>query len=69
MLLMVVAAALVYYWTRPAPVPQVSNYKQLTHDGEPKFLVGTDGSRLYLGVGALVAPGVAQESMQSCGVG
>jgi eukaryotic-like serine/threonine-protein kinase len=35
--------------TRPLPVPKVSNYVQLTHDGQPKALVGTDGSRLYLG--------------------
>jgi Tol biopolymer transport system component len=41
-------------------VPEVSHYTQLTHDGEGKFLVGTDGSRLYLGVGALTAPGIAQ---------
>ena len=31
------------------PAPKVSNYVQLTHDGLPKALVGTDGSRLYLG--------------------
>jgi hypothetical protein len=33
----------------PVPAPKVSNYIQLTHDGLPKALVGTDGSRLYLG--------------------
>ena len=33
---------------RPAPAPKVSNFVQLTHDGQPKFLVGTEGSRLYL---------------------
>jgi hypothetical protein len=49
--LTVAAALLVYYGTRPLPVPKVSNYVQLTHDGEPKELVGTDGSRLYLGYG------------------
>src|SRR5580704_113740 len=31
-----------------------------THDGEATFLAGTDGARLYLGVGALTAPGIAQ---------
>jgi hypothetical protein len=36
-------------------VPRVSNYVQLTHDGEPKQLVGTDGSRLYLGGVATIA--------------
>jgi hypothetical protein len=40
---------LAYYWARPVPVPKVANYVQLTHDGQPKALVGTDGSRLYLG--------------------
>src|SRR6516225_10940137 len=30
---------------------RVSNYVQLTHDGQPKYLVGTDGARLYLGLG------------------
>ena len=33
-------------------LPTVSNYMQLTHDGQPKSLIGTDGSRLYLGLGA-----------------
>jgi serine/threonine protein kinase/Tol biopolymer transport system component len=45
---MVIAAAIVaYLWSRPEPVPKVSNYVQLTHDGQPVSLVGTDGSRLY----------------------
>jgi eukaryotic-like serine/threonine-protein kinase len=42
------AGALAYSWIRPAAVPKVSNYVQLTHDGQPKFLVGTEGSRLFL---------------------
>lgn len=41
-----------YLWLRPASVPSVANYLQLTHDGQPKNLIGTDGARLYLGVGA-----------------
>ena len=44
-------AALVYFLMKPAPVPRISNYVQLTHDGQPKSLIGTDGSRLYLGLG------------------
>jgi serine/threonine protein kinase len=50
--LVVVAGAAIsaYFWTRPAPVPKVSNYVQLTHDGRLKSLIGTDGARLYLGV-------------------
>src|SRR5258708_6103491 len=40
--------ALAYFWIRPAAVPKVSNYVQLTRDGQPKYLVGTEGSRLFL---------------------
>jgi serine/threonine protein kinase/Tol biopolymer transport system component len=43
--------ALAFYLMRPAAAPTVSNYVQLTHDGQPKSLIGTDGSRLYLGLG------------------
>ena len=49
-LLIVAAVLLAYYWARPLSLPKVSNYVQLTHDGQPKGLVGTDGSRLYLGI-------------------
>ena len=48
---MLIVLALAYFWMRPAPAPTVANYVQLTHDGQPKSLIGTDGSRLYLGVG------------------
>lgn len=34
--------------TRPSPLPSVSNYVQLTHDGVQKSILGTDGTRLYL---------------------
>ena len=50
-LVLIVASVLAYIWLRPQPVPRVSNYVQLTHDGQPKYLVGTDGARLYLGLG------------------
>ena len=43
------AVVLAFLWRRPAPLPRVSNYVQLTHDGQAKSLVGTDGARLYLG--------------------
>jgi eukaryotic-like serine/threonine-protein kinase len=49
-LLIVAAAPLAFLLTRPTPVPKVSNYVQLSHDGQLKGLVGTDGSRLYLGI-------------------
>jgi serine/threonine protein kinase/Tol biopolymer transport system component len=44
------AGAFVYFWSRPLPLPKVSNYVQLTQDGEPKILEATDGLRLYLGM-------------------
>jgi eukaryotic-like serine/threonine-protein kinase len=44
------ACAFVYFWSRPLPPPNVSNYVQLTRDGEPKILEATDGLRLYLGM-------------------
>jgi len=47
--LIVVGVLLVSFLIRPVAVPKVSNYVQLSHDGQPKALVGTDGSRLYLG--------------------
>ncbi len=39
---------LVYWLVPPLPSPKVSGYAQITHDARPKFLMGTDGSRLYL---------------------
>jgi len=56
-------AVMAYLWLRPAPVPKVSNYVQLTHDGRPKNLVGTDGSRLYLYVMGRDYRGPAQMSI------
>jgi serine/threonine protein kinase len=41
-------ALFAYLWLRPQPVPRVSSYVQLTHDGQRKHLIGTEGSRLYL---------------------
>lgn len=50
--LMVLAAMVfVFLRLRPAPVPSVANYVQLTHDGQRKSLIATDGARLYLGLG------------------
>jgi Tol biopolymer transport system component len=37
------------YFLRPAlPPPTVTNFVQLTQDGHRKYLIGTDGSRLFL---------------------
>jgi serine/threonine protein kinase/Tol biopolymer transport system component len=46
----VVAGAAAYLLMRPLPVPRVSNYVQLSHDGLQKSLIGTDGSRLFFTV-------------------
>ncbi len=59
LIVLVVAALLAYFWMQPAPVPKVANYVQLTHDGQPKSLIGTDGSRLYLGLGGGSSGGFA----------
>jgi eukaryotic-like serine/threonine-protein kinase len=49
-----IALILVYWQMPPLPPPRASGYVQLTYDGAPKKLVGTDGPRLYL---AEIAPG------------
>ena len=41
-------AAAIWYMRRPLPPPRISDSVQITHDGRPKDLAGTDGSRLYL---------------------
>ena len=48
LVILLAVGALAYFWMRPAPVPKVSNFVQLTHDGQPKGFIGTEGSRLYL---------------------
>jgi eukaryotic-like serine/threonine-protein kinase len=57
------AATLIYYGRRQEPVPRVSNYVQLTQDGEPKRLVATDGLRLYLSLGTETSSRVAEVSV------
>jgi serine/threonine protein kinase/Tol biopolymer transport system component len=46
-----VVAGFTYWRIATAAQPTVSNYVQLTHDGQPKSLIGTDNSRLYVGLG------------------
>jgi serine/threonine protein kinase/Tol biopolymer transport system component len=58
--LIIAAALLASLLKHPVSVPKVSNYVQLTNDGQPKGLVGTDGSRLYLGI---VKPGTSSASV------
>jgi Tol biopolymer transport system component len=62
------AGVLAYFLMRPAPVPTVSNYVQLTHDGQPKSLIGTDGARLYMALGqgntgTVTSAGIAQMAL------
>ena len=47
--LIVVVAVLAYFSSRPPRTPSVSAYVAITHDGNRKGIVGTDGARLYLG--------------------
>jgi len=61
--LVIVVAILAYFGMRPLPAPKVSNYVQLTQDGQPKSLLGTDGSRLYFNVGSFTSPRIAQVSI------
>jgi Tol biopolymer transport system component/DNA-binding winged helix-turn-helix (wHTH) protein len=42
-------ASAVWYLQRPLPPPTITEYVQITHDGHNKYLVGTDGSRLFIG--------------------
>jgi eukaryotic-like serine/threonine-protein kinase len=50
-LVVVAGAVFAWLWMRPVAQPQVANYLQLTHDGTPKYLIGTDGSRIFLTFG------------------
>jgi serine/threonine protein kinase/Tol biopolymer transport system component len=47
---LLLAVVVGYFVLRPAAPPKVSNYVQLTRDGRQKFLIGTDGARLYLNI-------------------
>lgn len=49
--IIVLLAASAYWLLQPAPAPHIGSYVQLTHDGQPKSLIGTDGTRLYLSLG------------------
>lgn len=48
------------HWLLFPPALEVTGYTRLTHDGKPKWLVGTDGVRLFIGTGNFSAPGLAQ---------
>jgi serine/threonine protein kinase/Tol biopolymer transport system component len=59
--LAVISAVLVWLFLRPA-VPAVESVTQITSDGEPKFRLFTDGSRIYFAVGDPGARHIAQVS-------
>jgi len=59
---LVVVALLIYFQSRPLPLPKVSGYAPVTHDGNQKSLVGTDGARLYFNEFASTVSGIAQVS-------
>ena len=64
-LLMVGAATIavfIYRQSRPLSPPKVSGYVPITKDGSIKYLVGTDGARLYLNEFFSAGPGIAQVS-------
>src|SRR5229473_1862084 len=54
--------ALLIYLSRPLPPPKVSGYVAVTHNGNPKGLVGTDGARLYFNEWASAGSAIAQVS-------
>ena len=51
LVLLLLGGLLAYLWLQPSQGPSVANYVQLTHDGQPKTLIGTDGARIYLAMG------------------
>ena len=51
LVVLLVGGFLGYLWLQPPSGPSVANYVQLTHDGQPKTLIGTDGARLFLAMG------------------
>jgi len=56
-------AALAYFGMRGEAVPKIFEYIQLTHDGQRKQLIATDGSRLYLRLGTDLSHAVGAMSV------
>jgi eukaryotic-like serine/threonine-protein kinase len=61
--------ALVYFLIQPASVPVLSNYVQLTHDGQQKSLLGTDGARIYLSLGEVRSGSFATHGVAAISTG
>jgi Tol biopolymer transport system component/DNA-binding winged helix-turn-helix (wHTH) protein len=53
----------IWYMRRPLPPPRISDPVQINHDGYPKDLAGTDGSRLYLSLSFSGPQRIAQVAM------
>ena len=56
----IIAFVTFYLGTRPLPLPQVTDYRQITNNGVMKSLGGTDGVRLYLTEGVGTSQWLAQ---------
>ncbi len=68
LLAVICAAVILHFWMQPAAVPKVANYLQLTHDGQQKSLIATDGARIYLDLGegragSFASHGIAEMSV------
>lgn len=63
-----IALAFVYFMRQQTTLPKVSNYVQLTHDGQQKSLIGTDGTRLYLSLGEVRAGSFASHGVAEMSV-
>ena len=68
LLAVIFAAVILHFWMQPATVPKVANYVQLTHDGQQKALIATDGARIYLDLGegragSFASHGIAEMSV------
>jgi len=60
LLALLVVAGLVYYFMQPSAPPKLSNAVKLTSDGQSKWIVGTEGSRLYLSYVSRDAAGLVE---------
>jgi len=58
----IVITSLIYLQSRPTPPPKVSGYVAVTHDANPKVLIGTDGARLYFNEYGSAGSAIAQVS-------
>lgn len=68
LLAVICAAVILHFWMQPAALPKVANYVQLTHDGQQKSLIATDGARIYLDLGegragSFASHGIAEMSV------